>query len=207
MEILLDQIGKRFREQWVFRHLNLQLQTGDTLALLGPNGSGKSTLLQIMAGLLRPSEGQLHITDQQSGTLSPEQYIAQVSFTAPYLELPEELPLRELIKHHFRFRKARPTTQIEMLPTQWLLGGEENRSVSEYSSGMKQRVKLGLALCTESAVVLLDEPLTNLDDKGRDWYYDLINQHRRDRILIVASNRSEEYVFCEKTLTMQAKFS
>jgi ABC-type multidrug transport system ATPase subunit len=206
MEILLDQIGKRFREQWVFRHLNLRLQSGDTLALLGPNGSGKSTLLQIMAGLLRPSEGQLHITDQQSGTLSAEQYMAQVSFTAPYLELPEELPLRELIKHHFRFRTAQPGTQLEMLPTQWLLGGEANRAISEYSSGMKQRVKLGLALCTDSAVVLLDEPLTNLDDQGRDWYDDQIRQHRQNRILIVARNRPEEYVFCDQTLTMQANF-
>ncbi len=206
MEISLDQIGKRFREHWIFRNLNLQLQTGDTLAILGPNGSGKSTLLQIIAGLLRPSAGSFQVTEKKAVKWSPEEYIANMSFTAPYLELPEELPLPELIKHHFRFRKLRPDIHLETLPAQWLLDGEQDRPIGEYSSGMKQRVKLGLALSTDSAVVLMDEPLTNLDDSGRDWYYDLINKYRHDRILVVASNRPEEYVFCERTLKMRPTF-
>ncbi len=207
MEISLDQIGKRFREQWVFRNLNLHLHTDQSLAILGPNGSGKSTVLQIIAGLLRPSAGTLIVRDDHEAQISPEQYIHQVSFTAPYLELPEELPLKELIRHHFRFRRSRTNVDLKSLPGRWLLAGEEDRPVGEYSSGMKQRVKLGLALNTESAIVLLDEPLTNLDDQGRDWYYDLVESHRQDRILVVASNRAEEYVFCKQTLTMQADFS
>lgn len=203
MEISLEQIGKRYRGNWVFRGVDRCVHQAERLAVLGPNGSGKSTLLQIIAGLLLPSEGHLHLMRADGQRLSSEEHVQSISFTAPYLELPEELPLRVLLKHHFRFRSLISGLSLADLPTLWMLDREADVPVKYFSSGMKQRVKLGLALLTETPIVLLDEPLTNLDDRGREWYHDLIAHWAVDRTVIVASNREDEYVFCTSQLDIR----
>lgn len=203
MVISLDGIGKRFRHQWIFRHVSLKLQPGHPLAILGPNGSGKSTLLQIMGGLLRPSEGDIHITDHPGGQFSQEELVSHVSFVAPYLELPEELTLNELIHHHHRFRPLGNGLSLRELPKCWHLNQAADRQIKQYSSGMKQRVKLGLAICSKSPVLLLDEPLTNLDEDSRVWYNNMIAEFAQNRLVAVASNRADEYSFCKQTLNVQ----
>ncbi len=203
MVISLDRIGKRFRNQWIFRQIKLELHSGQTIAILGPNGSGKSTLLQIMGGLLHPTEGTIKIVDDQLNSLSEEDVVSKVSFAAPYLELPEELSLRELLIHHHRFRPLGCGVPLRELPTLWHLAHAADRPIKQYSSGMKQRVKLGLTICSESPVLLLDEPLTNLDNESKEWYYKLITEFGQDKLIAVASNRSDEYSFCEKTLNIQ----
>lgn len=203
MEISLDRIGKRFRGNWVFRGLDRSIVQAERLAVLGPNGSGKSTLLQIMAGLLLHSEGEVNLLDGNRRQLSPEEHVQAVSFTAPYLDLPEELPLGVLIKHHFRFRPLKSGLSGTDLPAMWMLEREVDVPVRYFSSGMKQRVKLGLALTTETPIVLLDEPLTNLDDRGREWYFDQIHHWTVDRTIIVASNRPDEYAFCTSQLDIR----
>lgn len=203
MVISLDRIGKRFRSQWIFRHVTLELRSGDSLAILGPNGTGKSTFLQIMGGLLQPTEGQIRISGDQSSEMAGEDVIRQVSLSGPYLELPEELSLRELLGHHFRFRAIHPMLTLSELPSLWQLAQAADRPIKQYSSGMKQRVKLGLAICSSSPILLLDEPLTNLDDQGRDWYYELIKNYGQGRIQAIASNRTDETVFCGQFLHVQ----
>lgn len=200
MEISLDRIGKRYRGNWVFRGVDRSIRQADRLAVLGPNGSGKSTLLQIMAGLLLPSEGEAYLMEGTGRRLSHEEHVRAISFTAPYLELPEELSLRALLKHHFRFRPLLSGLSLMDLPAMWMLGKEVDVPVKYFSSGMKQRVKLGLTLLVDAPIILLDEPLTNLDDRGREWYDDMIQSWAVDRTVIVASNRKDEYVFCKTEL-------
>ena len=68
---------------------------------------------------------------------------------------------------------------------------------------MKQRLKLVLAICSDTSVLLLDEPTTNLDKQGMNWYLDLIKEFRKDRLLIIASNVESDFNFCENQLNIQ----
>jgi ABC-type multidrug transport system ATPase subunit len=201
MEIFLEELGKRYRREWIFRDLNFQASGPEAVAVLGPNGAGKSTLIRIAAGLALPSVGRLGL--RQGGTeYRDEEHTARCAFTAPYLELPEELSLRQLLRFHFRFRPLLQGLDPGELPALLDLERFRDHAVQQYSSGMKQRVKLGLTLFTDVPFLFLDEPLTNLDSAGGHWYQELIRNYRRDRFIMVASNRPEEYSFCTRTLQL-----
>ncbi|MFT7427466.1 MAG: ABC-type multidrug transport system ATPase subunit [Algoriphagus sp.] len=83
------------------------------------------------------------------------------------------------------------------------LEAHADKMISQFSSGMKQRLKLGLALLSEVPIVLLDEPTSNLDRKGIEWYQDLIDKFGQNRILIVCSNEPREYEFCQQKVVLE----
>lgn len=202
MKIQLQEASKRFQYEWIFRNLNLELTDGDSLAITGGNGSGKSTLLKCISGAIPFSSGKILV--ESEGKLIPEtDWYKHLSISAPYLELPEEFSLIELVNFHFKFKnplnKIQPKELIEIL----YLDQHVNKPVSQFSSGMKQRLKLGIALFSDVPVILLDEPTSNLDKKGIRWYSDLINDFLKHRILIVCSNEPREYEFCKQKLALE----
>lgn len=196
MGISLDRVGKRYHDRWILRGVDLRIEPGMALALLGPNGIGKSTLLLMAAGLLRPSEGLVSwtMTDGQPGQEGA--MAAQVAFAAPYVDFPEELPLNELIRHHFRFRPLRPGVDQASLPELWQLATSTDRPVRTFSSGMKQRVRLGLNFWTDVPFLFLDEPLTNLDESGKAWFDRCLAAEPAHRCRVIASNREDEVDAC-----------
>lgn len=198
MEISLENIGRRFNRDWIFREINQKFIPGNSYAILGPNGSGKSTLLQLISGSLTPSEGTLryNISEKEIDIETVYQYL---SIAAPYLELIEEYTLTELIEFHFSFKK--PVLDISIVE---LLGFErsKNKQLKYFSSGMKQRVKLALAVCSDVPVLILDEPTSNLDKEGIEWYLQLINRFTLNRILLIGSNQEHEYNFCSHRLNI-----
>ncbi|GAA0878328.1 heme ABC exporter ATP-binding protein CcmA [Algoriphagus jejuensis] len=202
LKIHLNEASKRFQYEWIFKNLNLHLAQGDSLAITGGNGSGKSTLLKCISGAIPISSG--NITYRQSEKKIPESdWYKSLAISAPYLELPEEFSLLEVIDFHFKFK--RPFHQIQPAELIELLYLQEHSSkpVSQFSSGMKQRLKLGLALFSDVPLVLLDEPTSNLDKKGIAWYTDLMAKHQGDRIVIVCSNEPREYEFCRQKLALE----
>jgi len=104
MHIKLQNVGKRFERNWIFRNLSQEFKEGSKYAVLGPNGSGKSTLLRVISGSLTLSEGEINYTYNNSDIKSEEIY-SHVSITAPYLDLPEEYSLEEIITFHKTFKK------------------------------------------------------------------------------------------------------
>lgn len=202
LKIQLHEASKRFQYEWIFKNLNLQLAQGDSLAITGGNGSGKSTLLKCISGAIPISSGK--ITFLSEGSEIPEtDWYKSLSISAPYLELPEEFSLLELINFHFRFKS--PLNQIQPKELIEILYLEQHLSkpVSNFSSGMKQRLKLGLALFSDVPLVLLDEPTSNLDKKGIAWYSKLIQNYQNNRTLIVCSNEPREYEFCLQKLALE----
>jgi ABC-type multidrug transport system ATPase subunit len=198
MLINLAGLGKRYNYDWIFRRLDYQFFPDRSYAVLGHNGSGKSTLLSILSGYLSSSEGTISY-QLQGRELPVDLLFQQLSFTAPYQELIEEFTLTELIDYHSRFKQMRlPSTQalIERL----YLEKARHKFVKDFSSGMKQRLKLGLAIYTEAPLLLLDEPTTNLDQEGINWYLEHVTQNRKDRLVVVSSNVAHEYAFCEEQL-------
>lgn len=199
--ISLSDAGKRFNRDWIFRHVNYQFETGKSYAITGPNGSGKSTLLQALGGSLMLNEGNVHYTINSS-PCSMESIYRQVSFCAPYLELIEEMTLREFLQFHNGFKSFLPGVTTESIIRAVGLEKAVNKQIRYYSSGMKQRVKLAQCIFSDTAIVLLDEPCTNLDAAGVRLYNELIAQFCQKRMVIVSSNDHHEYEFCTDKLSM-----
>lgn len=197
--ISLTNIGRRFNRDWIFRGVDHTFTIGNSYAILGPNGSGKSTLLQVLNGSLSPSEGK--ISYSFNGKEVPvEMVFQQLSLATPYLELIEEFTLSEMIRFHFKFKTCKAGMDTDAIIE--LLGMPAHRSklIKYFSSGMKQRLKLALAFCSDTPILMLDEPTSNLDTQGVDWYLSLVEQYAKDRLTIICSNQEHEYSFCRERL-------
>jgi len=195
MRVVLENIGRRFNQEWIFKSLYYTLEPEQSYAVLGSNGSGKSTLIQLIAGNLSSSEGK--ISYEIGGKEIGAEYVYQyLSLAAPYLELIEEFTLEEQLNFHFQFKKQLPDTTKETLLETLNLKGAEHKAIKYFSSGMKQRVKLALAVFSDTPLLLLDEPTANLDEQGIAWYRSLIGQYAVNRTLVVCSNQQHEYDYC-----------
>ncbi len=199
MKISLHNAGKRFNRDWIFRHIDMELDASGSYAITGANGSGKSTLLQVIAGATLHSEGKLvyHATD---GVEIKEPY-KNIALAAPYLELVEEFTATELLQFHAGFKKL--TGGIPEILAAVNLEKAAHKQIRYFSSGMKQRLKLAQAFFSESAVLLLDEPTTNLDSEGTALYQQLVEQHLGKRLVVVSSNVPAEYIFCKQVINME----
>ncbi|KRT17661.1 ABC transporter ATP-binding protein [Pedobacter ginsenosidimutans] len=194
MNITLQNVGRRFNKEWIFRNLSTEFTSGNSYAILGPNGSGKSTLLSVLTGSLSPSEGEISFSDTKE--IAIENIYKYISLAAPYLELVETFTLKESIDFHFKFKNFAQGLDSKKLIT--ILGLEKaaNKEIKYFSSGMKQRTKLALACCTDTPILFLDEPTSNLDVQGINWYRELIENFGKDRLTIIGSNQIQEYDFC-----------
>lgn len=202
MLITLDKISRKFNYEWVFRDIDYEFASGIQYAILGSNGSGKSTLLQIISGHLHPSSGTISYS-KNNIAIPVEEFFRHVTFSGPYLELIEEFTLEEMINFHRHFRKFRAGMDANGIIETTTLSRNRNKPIKYFSSGMKQRVRLALALLTESDVVLLDEPAANLDSKGIEWYQSLIANHSSNRIIVVCSNsQKDEHGFCTRSIVI-----
>jgi len=192
MTIYLDNIGKRYRENWVFKGLSYTFEAGKKYALLGQNGSGKSTLLRIVAGMQHANKGTVRYVSKQC-TLPPEKIFQHISYCAPAMDLVEEMTLAEFLKFHFTFKKMLPGVSCSSLIQEMDMEDSGRKMIHEFSSGMKQRVKLAQAFFADTPVLLLDEPCSNLDTQGIHLYQRWITQYTHNRTVIIASNDEREY--------------
>ncbi len=202
MNIQLTNAGKKYSNNWIFRNFSCLFITGKRYVVLGPNGSGKSTLLKIVSGAATLSEGTTEYTFNNK-TIKPEDVFKYVSIAAPWLDIPEEYTLEEIITFHTQFKKF--VNGISVMEAIKILDLEHTREkhYRNFSSGMKQRVKLGLAILTDAPLLLLDEPVTALDAKSVDWYKNMINQYSKDKtILVFSNNREEEFGFCDEKVQL-----
>jgi|ERR1051325_2406326 ABC-type multidrug transport system ATPase subunit len=184
--------------------MDLEISSGNNYVILGANGSGKSTLLQLIAGNSIPSEGKIVYSDDSGKEIPPENIFSHLSFASPYLELFEEFTLQESIRFHSRFKKLGGGLNAAKVTEICYLENAVNKRIRDFSSGMKQRVKLALAILSDTPLLLLDEPCSNLDQKGVDWYNALVEEHKQNRLIIVCSNlHPEEYRFCNQQIRVE----
>lgn len=201
MQITATGLGKRFQRDWIFRGLTRLFRPGSATAVLGPNGAGKSTLLNTISGQLLPTEGEL--TYALGGRpVAVEDLPRYLAYAAPYLELLEELTLLELLQFHTQFKPLQPGVSLDKLIDLMYLENSRHQLVREFSSGMKQRLKLALALYADAPLLLLDEPTTNLDATGVAWYQEHVEATRAGRTVLLSSNVATEYAFCDEVLVV-----
>ncbi len=202
MRISLINLGKRYNRDWVFRNLNFDFEAGKHYAITGPNGSGKSTLLQIISGSSTFNVGTINYFENNKPFQS-ENIFSKISLSAPYIEMVEEMTLVEFFTFHQSMKgwlEGLKTHQIIELSA---LKNSAYKQIRYYSSGMKQRVKLAQAIFSNVPVVLLDEPLTNLDEEGVSLYHNLIETYCKNRLVIVSSNDKKEYSFADEILDIR----
>ncbi len=195
MTIQLQNTGKRYRLEWIFRDLDYTFQSAQRYAILGPNGSGKSTLLKVLSGHLTPSKGSIFF-EKNGAKVDPDILYREVSYAAPYIELIEEFTLEEALHFHAKLKPMLPGLTPNRLGEILALSRARTKEIRFFSSGMKQRLKLALAVCSASPILLLDEPATNLDEQGVAWYKNLLQEYAADRLVVIASNDPHDAEFC-----------
>jgi ABC-type multidrug transport system ATPase subunit len=203
VKIILTGTGKKYNNEWIFRELNYSFEKDHAYAILGRNGSGKSTLLQVIAGNINPTSGKVNYS--KGGQEIPVEKIFQyLTIVAPYQELIEEFTLREMLDFHFFFKSLVPGFSIPGIIDRIGFKDPGRKSIRFFSSGMKQRVKLILALFSDVSIVLLDEPAMNLDETGTKWYLQLVSEMAKNRIILVCSNlQQQETAFCKEKLFIE----
>ncbi len=203
MTISLSDAGKRYNRDWIFRHLTYTFTSGNSYAIIGPNGSGKSTLLQAIGGAIALSEGTLSFQSINDHTSKDSETLYQyISIAAPYLEVIEEMTVTEFLQFHQTFKPFLSGTTTKEIISTVGLDTAAHRQIRYYSSGMKQRVKLAQAIFSDTPVILLDEPCTNLDSAGIALYQQLIKTYCSNRMIVVSSNDEVEYGFCREKISI-----
>ena len=201
MKIDLTNLGKRYNREWIFRNLNFRFDIHKRYAITGPNGSGKSTLLQVIAGSTIYNEGSIKYSILHK-EISPDKIYKNFSFCAPYLDLVEEMTLNEFFIFHNKMKGWISTVDTRQIIILLKLEKSAHKQIRNFSSGMKQRVKLAQAIFSDVPVILLDEPATNLDEEGVQLYNFLIENYCKKRLVIVSSNDKKDYAFCEEVIDM-----
>ena len=201
-QISLKDVGKRYNHEWIFRGISHTFKQNEHTVIRGANGSGKSTLLQVILGSTTASEGELSYS-ANGIEVKVEESLSMFSLATPYLELVEEFTLIEMLEFHQKMQAFKVGLTIDSIIETLYLTGSQNKAIKYYSSGMKQRVKLGVALLSDTPFILLDEPTSNLDAAAIEWYKKLVEENKYDRIIMVCSNdQKDEFSFCEKELNL-----
>jgi ABC-type multidrug transport system ATPase subunit len=209
VSIHLNNLGKKFGSEWIFRNLTFYIDAGEKVVILGGNGSGKSTLLQMISGYVGANQGEIKYinTNVKPGgietKIDPDKLKNYISYASPYLQLVEDFTLTETIEHSQIFKpfinRLKTKEVIEILE----LNHAKDKFIKQFSSGMKQRLKLGLAILSDTPLLLLDEPVSNLDRDAISWYKNLIQNYTTNRTVLVCSNNiDEEFFFCKKHLNV-----
>jgi len=191
--IKAESITKRFAKSIIFRDINLSIKTGESIYIVGPNGSGKTTLLKILAGIIPPSRGSVEYGLNQD-KISIKDINNFVGYCSPLMNPYEELTGLENI--HFILKKKFYESEIDTLLEKFNLFDHKDQKLKFYSSGIKQRLKLLLAVINDPPLLLFDEPGTNMDTKGKDFIYSFIESVRRDKLILLATNNMEEKNLC-----------
>ena len=202
MQIQVTAASKRFNKEWIFSNLDYSFISGQHYALIGNNGSGKSTLLQIIAGYIGLTKGQINWVNSAGENIDSSNIFQHISIAAPYLELVEEFTALEQIDFHQQFKPLQSGLNPVELLEKIGLANAADKQIRNFSSGMKQRLKLALAIFDQAPILLLDEPCSNLDQEGIQTYHQLMQAYAMHKLIIVASNDPQEYQFCKQQLAL-----
>lgn len=195
MTIQLQNISKRFGFEWIFKQITYSFEPGKKYAIVGPNGSGKSTFLKVISGGLTPTSGKIDYGKAE------ENAVRNIVFASPYISLIEDFTLEEMYQFHTSFKKMYHQDAKEFYAI-CELEKHKDKYIKNFSSGMRQRLKLAFAFLTKSEVILLDEPTSNFDNKAVDWYLSLKENFVQNRTLIIGSNQTFEYEDCPNLLNI-----
>lgn len=202
IKLTVKNLRKVFNRRLVFNNLNFELNSGQSLIITGKNGSGKSTLIKILSGYLTESSGKIEYQLERK-MIDRENFYRIVGLVSPYLVLYEEFSAFENLQLISKIRGLK-ISEEKIKDVLNFVGLFDRRDdlVRTYSSGMKQRIKYASAILHSPCVLLLDEPTSNLDLDGKEIVEKVVNEYRKDKILIVATNESQDFKFGDQIINL-----
>lgn len=201
MKIKLEKLSKRYLYDWIIRDMDFVFETNTITGVNGINGSGKSTLIKLLSGYLSPSEGRISY-ELEGKNIGRSDLYQHISMAAPYTDLIQEYDAEEIFRFHSKFKKLRANLDAKTFLEKVNLKGNKGKQIQYYSSGMKQRLQLAIALFTDSKLLLLDEPTSYLDNTNKEWFYNLLKEEIANRTVIIASNDLEDFQFCSEVISL-----
>ncbi len=184
----LTDISRLFGSFAALRHLSFDFQPGKCYVLLGENGAGKSTLLRILAGLLPPSYGAIHLF----GTLTPAEACGRIGYMSHAPMLYDELTGMENLRYFAALYPPHQALAPEVALRQVGLDPALPRTVGKYSQGMRQRASLARVLMAQPELLLLDEPFSNMDVTSAHQMVALLARLRTAERTIVLTTHQRE---------------
>lgn len=204
IQLVAVNISKNFSDFKIFKNISFEVSSGQCLAITGRNGSGKTTLIRVLSHLIQPSTGKLSLTQNEKIILK-ENFYKYIGLVGPYLELYQDLTAQENLVFFARMKEMKNyMDRITELMNIIGLKGRENDPVKTYSSGMKQRLKYAAALLDKPDILFVDEPRSNLDEQGIQTIYNIFEEQKKDKILIIATNDSDDLQFADLKVDLNA---
>jgi ABC-2 type transport system ATP-binding protein len=186
-------LRKRFRDVDVLNGISLSIEAGTTFGLLGPNGSGKTTLLRLLAGVLRPTSGDVRVLGGRPGSQA-----GKIGYMPQQNALHERLTVRENLQYWAGLQGARSRGMIDEVISKFQLDGVATRSLAELSVGTARRVSLACTLVHAPRLVLVDEPTAGMDPELRRVFWTHFQALNRGGVTIVlATHDMDEAVRCD----------
>lgn len=195
-------LSKRYENNLVFKDLSFET-VSPVVGIAGENGAGKSTLLKILAGLLKPASG--FIQWKKDGLeWDYTEFKKSLGFLAPYVQLYEELTVYENLAFILKLRNQGCMDKIEGLLSSLDAIQFAHSRYASLSTGQQQRAKLAAALVYEPHVLMMDEPGSNLDAKGKKNVEEIVERYRStDSMIVIASNLNYELDLCDQVIELK----
>ncbi len=198
--VTAQSISKSFGPARILEGISFSLGTGESIAVTGPNGSGKSTLCEILAGIRRPTGGSIEYTLNRQ-PLCGDGLLHVIGIASPRINPYEALTGMENVEFAARARGIDMSSTLPLFET-FGLHRHRGKALRHYSSGMRQRLKLILAVLHHPALLILDEPGSNLDAEGRRQFAAYIDSLRTRTAIIIATNDMEEARLCRGAVSL-----
>jgi ABC-type multidrug transport system ATPase subunit len=187
LRIVVDNLQKNFNNQLVFQNLSLEIIINQKIAFVGPNGSGKSTALLCLAGFYQPSKGKVDFISDNS-IIEEVQKFSHLSIASPYLELPENFTALEIFNFQANLKPFFEEVSQDYFFESIKLTKSKNTPVKFFSSGMKQILKLGLAIFADTPILFLDEPCSNLDENNILIFNEIFKSYALKKTVLIGTN-------------------
>jgi heme exporter protein A len=190
---------KNFNHNIIFQNISFSLISPSSLAITGKNGTGKSTLSKIIAGLISTTRGSVSYTLNKKN-IDIEVFKHHIGFVSPYLNFYDEFTALENLQILSRIRTAACKDEDRMKEILSLVDLWQRRDdlTGTFSSGMKQRLKYAFALLHNPALLILDEPTSNMDNEGIEFVRHIVKQQKKQGVLIIATNKKNETNWCDQ---------
>ena len=204
-EIKCENLSKSYSGRTIFKNLSFNISTSQSLTVTGSNGSGKSTLIKVIANLIHSSKGNISVKSDNMD-VPRDKWFEKTGLLSPYLNLYDELTGFENLDFFYRLKakdRSNSHDRIDHVLHKVNLYEKRNELLKNYSSGMKQKLKLAFAVLHEPEILLLDEPRSNLDKAGIDMIYEVSAEQKKKGILIIATNDEDDKELCDSILSIE----
>jgi len=207
MFIQVKNLTKKFKNSLAVNKINFEIKKNKTVGLLGPNGCGKTTSIGMMLGLIKPSEGEIIIDNQNLEKIDRVNILSKMNFASPYVELPKRLTVRQNLEIYGRLYGVKNIVEkIKEIAGELDIKKFLEKKTGDLSSGQKNRVALAKSLINDPEILFLDEPTASLDPDIGDYIREYIQSYKSKNkitILLASHNMAEVERLCDSIIMMK----